>query len=297
MGGSVKDRYCKHINRLIGTSVPITPRKAASKRKSPDTPPAMAAKAPPVALAKEWHGQDPSGMLMSEKLDGMRCFWDGENMFTRNGNVISAPSEMVKSLPPIALDGELFLGRGRFQECMSIVRSSSTNLQKWSQVKYMVFDAPEVAAPAGDRLRTALIALDGNPWAEVLEHVICTDAEHLTRAMDSTIALGGEGIMLKHPTNHYSAGRNDNHLKVKRFHDAEAVVIGHETGKGKNAGRLGALVCIDASGKRFKVGTGLSDADRRNPPLTGTVITYKFQELTNAGLPRFPVFMRVRPTE
>ena len=66
----------------------------------------------------------------------------------------------------------------------------------------MVFDAPEVAAPAGDRLRTALIALDGNPWAEVLEHVICTDAEHLTRAMDSTIALGGEGIMLKHPTNH-----------------------------------------------------------------------------------------------
>ena len=89
---------------------------------------------------------------------------------------------------PMALDGELFLGRGRFQECMSIVRSSSTNLQKWSEVKYMVFDAPEVAAPAGDRLRTALIALDGNPWAEVLEHVICTDAEHLTRAMDNTIA-------------------------------------------------------------------------------------------------------------
>ena len=84
MGGSVKDRYCKHINRLIGTSVPITPRKAATKRKSPDTPPAMAAKAPPVALAKEWHGQDPSGMLMSEKLDGMRCFWDGKNADRRN---------------------------------------------------------------------------------------------------------------------------------------------------------------------------------------------------------------------
>ena len=59
--------------------------------------------------------------------------------------------------------------------------------------------------------------------------------------------------MLKHD---YSAGRNDNHLKVKRFYDAEAVVVGHETGKGKNAGRLGALVCIDASGRRFKVGTG-----------------------------------------
>ena len=96
-----------HQSPHIGTTVTITPRKTATKRKSPDKTPAMSAKAPPVALAKEWQGQDPSVMLMSEKLDGMRCFWDGENMFTQNGNVISAPVAIVRSLPPTALDGEL----------------------------------------------------------------------------------------------------------------------------------------------------------------------------------------------
>ena len=104
-------------------------------------------------------------------------------------------------------------------------------------------------------------------------------------------------VRLKHPTNHYRSGRNENHLKVKRFYDAEAVVVGHEAGKGKHAGRLGSLICIDSDGHKFKVGTGLTDADRRNPLSTGSVITYKFQDRTDAGLPRFPVFVRERLTE
>lgn len=99
-----------------------------------------------------------------------------------------------------------------------------------------------------DRLRAALIALNGNPWAEVLDHVICTGPAHLIKEMDKIIALGREGVMLKDPTNPYTPGRNNNHLKVKRFYDAEAVVIGHEDGKGKHTGRLGALVCLDSDG-------------------------------------------------
>ena len=58
---------------------------------------------------------DPTGWLMSEKLDGVRCFWDGKgNMYTRNGNPFFAPEEFKAKLPKIALDGELWTERNDF---------------------------------------------------------------------------------------------------------------------------------------------------------------------------------------
>ena len=86
-------------------------------------------------------------------------------------------------------------------------------------------------------------------------------------------------------------------LKVKTFHDAEAYVTGFENGTGRNNGRVGALYCTDIDGITFKVGTGLKDYMRDKPPAIGTRITYKYQEKTRDGKPRFPVFLRERPTE
>jgi DNA ligase-1 len=180
---------------------------------------------------------------------------------------------------------------------MSIVRRQSADERDWAGVRFMVFDAPEVAGTASERLSHAAIALLDHPWAVVVPHRVCAGVDDLMDELDRVIALGGEGVMLKHPTNLYTAGRNGNHLKVKRFYDAEAVVIGHEPGKGKHTGRLGALLCMDTQGRQFGVGTGLKDAQRNTPPPIGARITYKYQERTQAGKPRFPVFMRVRPTE
>ncbi len=81
---------------------------------------------------------------------------------------------------------------------------------------------------------------------------------------------------------------------VASLNTAEAVVIGHEPGKGKHKGRVGALLCKLPNGKQFSVGTGLSDAERQAPPAIGETITFRYQELTDGGIPRFPSYLGVR---
>jgi len=116
-------------------------------------------------------------------------------------------------------------------------------------------------------------------------------------------SLGGEGLMLRQSGSRYEAGRSSSLLKVKRFHGAEACVVGHEPGRCRHKGRLGALLVQMADGTRFAVGTGLSDSERGNPPPLGSVITFRYQELSDGGVPRFPSFVRVcqnsnsQPTE
>jgi DNA ligase-1 len=99
--------------------------------------------------------------------------------------------------------------------------------------------------------------------------------------------------MLRQPQSLYEVGRSTTLLKVKAFLDAEARVVEHLPGEGKHKGRLGALVVEMPGGKRFSVGTGFSDAERASPPPLGSLITYRYQELTDRGVPRFPSFLRV----
>jgi DNA ligase 1 len=106
--------------------------------------------------------------------------------------------------------------------------------------------------------------------------------------------VGGEGLMLRQPNSRYAAGRSLTLLKVKRFLDSEARVVGHEGGKGRHKGRLGALLVELANGVRFAVGTGLSDAEREQPPSVGSFITFRYQELSDGGVPRFPSYVGIR---
>ncbi len=110
-------------------------------------------------------------------------------------------------------------------------------------------------------------------------------------------ALGGEGLMLRQPSSIYVAGRSSTLLKVKTFQDAEARVIGHQKGAGRHKGRLGALVVQLADGTEFSVGTGFSDAERGNPPPIGSTVTFRYQELSDGGVPRFPSYLGVRRDE
>jgi DNA ligase-1 len=100
--------------------------------------------------------------------------------------------------------------------------------------------------------------------------------------------------MLREPASVYVAGRSTTLLKVKTFHDAEAEVIGHEPGKGRHRGRLGALSVRLSNGKIFSVGTGFSDKQRETPPPIGALITFRYQELSDAGIPRFPSYVGIR---
>lgn len=304
-GAPVDSRTCKHLRAHLGESFETSrvgnaaPVRGASKGAPTGGGSAKATtdgKAPPVLLAHKWEtDHDPTGWLMSEKLDGIRAYWDGETFTSRLGNKFYAPAWFTADLPADTLDGELWVGRKMFQKTTSIVRSGAQS-DEWNQVTYVVFDAPE--AKGGFEARLEHIEKVMNcaeaPHARSLEQVVCAGMDHLRSELERVEALGGEGLMLRQPGSKYIPGRSTTLLKVKTFHDAEATVVGHDAGKGKHTGRLGALSCQLPDGVRFNVGTGFSDAEREVPPAIGAVITFRYQELSNDGVPRFPSYVGER---
>src|SRR5207244_1959760 len=125
-------------------------------------------------------------------------------------------------------------------------------------------------------------------------HERCKDLEALRAELARIESLGGEGLMLRQPGSKYVAGRSTTLLKVKTFHDAEAVVVGHQAGAGRHKGRMGALLVRLPNGTAFAIGTGFSDRERANPPAIGATVTFRYQEFSDAGVPRFPSWVAVR---
>ncbi|SFO31241.1 DNA ligase-1 [Variovorax sp. PDC80] len=253
--------------------------------------------APALMLAEVYKpGMSLADYWVSEKYDGVRAYWDGRQLFTRGGERILAPAWFTAALPRQPLDGELWAGRGRFAHAVSTVRSQTPNDVAWHEMKFMVFDLPAQGGDFTARLGVLrkLLPITDAPWVVAVPQERATTAEALQALLDKTVKMGGEGLMLHRGASLYRAERNNDLLKVKTHDDAEARVVGHVPGKGKHAHRLGALLVEMPGGQRFKLGTGLSDAEREQPPAIGTWVTYRYNGLTAGGLPRFARFMRVR---
>lgn len=257
---------------------------------------ATAAAAPAVLLAGVFRADiDPSRYWVSEKLDGVRALWDGRELHFRSGRRIPAPDWFIAGLPPQALDGELWLARGRFDELSGIVRKAHPVDAEWRRVRYMVFEQPGSAGSFTERIERlqAVIDSSGTGWLKLVEQFRVADGDALMRQLDAIVRAGGEGLMLHRADAVYRTGRGDDLLKLKPWQDAEAVVIGHEAGRGRLAGMLGALRLRTADGREFRLGSGLTDAQRRHPPAVGATVTYRYQELTPDGIPRFPRYWRM----
>jgi len=300
---AIEVRTCKHIRRLrgdaaeqarTGSAAPIPAR----KKNAEDGEESSVAETP-VLLAEAWDGVvDITGWWISEKLDGVRAYWDGTQFLSRLGNTFAAPEWFTAGLPNVPLDGELWLERKQFQKTVSIVRrKDQTDL--WKQVRYVVFDIPVLAEPFEARIEHLhrLIREHNPSYALAHDHRRCLGIAHLKEELQRVEALGGEGLMLRQPSSIYVAGRSSTLLKVKTFQDAEARVIGHQKGAGRHKGRLGALLVQLTDGTEFSVGTGFSDAERGNPPPIGSTITFRYQELSDGGVPRFPSYLGVRHDE
>jgi DNA ligase-1 len=253
-----------------------------------------------IMLPKVYQGDiELSGWLYSEKLDGVRGYWDGRRLLSRNGIPFEAPAVFTADFPPFPLEGEIWGGRGTFEKTAAIVRRSGAD-PGWLDLRFAVFDVP--AHPAGfeDRLQKAdyWFALNPSRHAFVIEHRPVGDEEQLREELARVEKAGGEGLMLRRSGSPYTAGRSPDILKVKSYEDREAVVIGHLPGSGRNLERLGALLVeLPESGLRFKIGSGFSDEERTHPPPIGALITFKFYGRYESGLPRFPVFLRLNLPE
>lgn len=250
--------------------------------------------APMLPLADDGE-REITGWLMSEKLDGVRGYWDGQRLWSKNGTLFQPPPAFVAGLPPFALEGELWGGRGSFETTAAIVQRQD-DPAGWLGLRFGIFDVPQAPGPFRQRIAMASAWFTAHPSAHafVIPQQPVQDRSALRRELARIERLGGEGLIVRDPETEYLAGRRPEILKVKSFEDEEAMVVGHLPGHGKNAGLLGALLVERPDGTRFKIGTGFSNEQRRNPPPLGATITFKHHGHYRSGLPRFPVFLRIR---
>jgi DNA ligase-1 len=243
-----------------------------------------------------WRG-DPTGWWMSEKLDGLRGLWDPEarTLKSRKGTLYAAPEWFKDELPRRPLDVELWLGRGQLEATQSIVRSSED--KGWNDLKVCVIDIPDRHAGPFEARQDALKKLLAGwlaPRVVLIPHTRCASREQLELALKLVCEQGGEGLMLRQPGSTYVHARSFTLLKVKLWHDAEAVVEAYQAGKNGAAGTMGALLCRTPEGMRIKVGTGFSAKDRKNPPPIGATITYRYTHKSKNGKPRTPSYVGIR---
>ena len=278
----------------------LSPIAASATTAEPPALRAPAASAPALMHARLWHmGDDPKAYWVSEKLDGVRAYWDGQSLRFRSGIAIAAPDWFVSALPKAALDGELWLGRGRFDELSGIVRRKDPVDADWRNVQYMVFDLPGAPGTFTERSQrlTEVVAQAQQPWLQTVAQQRVRNAAALHTLLRAILKAGGEGLVLHRDNALWSPGRSDALLKLKLHADDEARVVAHLPGKGRNQGRLGALLLEMPDGKRFALGTGFTDAQRNDPPALGSVVTYRYRDLSPKGLPRSASFVRVRGVE
>lgn len=246
---------------------------------------------------------DISKYYVSEKLDGIRGYWDGEKLLSRRGNLINSPSWFTQYWPDFPVDGELWIDRGQFQSLLSCVSKHNAEEEKtiscWRNVRFMMFDLPTDQGDFNKRVKKMqhLLIQVSSPHLGMINQVKLKTLSALENKLNEVMKAQGEGLMLHLASAYYQTGRNTALMKLKKHQDAEAVVIDHTKGKGKYQGLLGAIVVKTTDGIIFKIGSGFNDYQRAHPPEIGTIITFKYNGLTNAGIPRFARFWRIKTTE
>jgi DNA ligase-1 len=159
-------------------------------------------------LLRDWQGQNPSGWYQSEKLDGVRAYFDGARLWTRGGHLITAPAWFTRRLPAgVHLDGEIYAGRSRFEEARRAVQYG-----QWTRrCRFVAFDCPQAAGTYAQRIAAA-----ESHYADVVAVKVCPDRASLITDLNRIQSRGGEGLVIRSPhADRYEAGRTSNSLKVK----------------------------------------------------------------------------------
>ncbi|MEE9328120.1 MAG: DNA ligase [Cocleimonas sp.] len=252
---------------------------------------------PSLMLAKIYHqGINLDEYWVSEKYDGVRALWNGQQLISRGGNIYHAPPWFIENFPKQKLDGELWLARQSFERVVSTVRDDIPDEEAWRQVKYMVFDMPDSPFQFDKRIEliTQVVNEADIPWLKKVKQWKVKTHPDLMKQLKEITTAGAEGLMLHRGDSLYRGKRTGDLLKVKAYQDAEAIVIKHFSGKGKYLNSLGALLVKMPSGIEFKIGTGFTDKERKHPPAIGETISYQYHGKTKNGVPRFASFLRIR---
>lgn len=262
-----------------------------------------------------------SDYFVSEKFDGIRALWDGQNMFSKSGKILAIPRCFMEKLAILDLqkgefvEGELWIDYGAFEEISSVIRRKNPTCEDFGKVKYLIFNAHTAISHCEKRE-----AIRGNPhciqkygsvfdMAQNLAKIVpfCDSAnaqicvirqmrvdsqKELIDFFNAIIAKGGEGVIVRDSRVAF---------KLKPQNDAECKIVDFSRGKGRIRGKVGAIICEALADKNsgikngiiFRIGSGLSDEMRENPPKIGTIITYKFSGVSKNGIPKHTRFLRI----
>ncbi len=232
---------------------------------------------------------------MSEKLDGVRGYWDGKHLMSRGGKIIHAPKWFTKDYPPFPIDGELWSKRGDFDFISSTMRDKTPDDKKWRKITHNIFEVPNTKGNLFQRL--SKVEQYKNSIIKIIPQIPVKNRANMKKFLKEIEAKGGEGVVVRDPNAPYIAKRTSKALKVKSFFDTECKVTGYKSGQGKFKGMMGSLICKLDDNTTFNIGSGFSVRQRKNPPKIGSIITFKYKEFTKCGKPRFSVFLREKITD
>jgi DNA ligase-1 len=235
------------------------------------------------------------GFYMSEKLDGIRGYWDGTKLLTRKGNIINAPKWFIKNFPPFELDGELWSKRKDFEFIQSTVLKKTPD-KSWEKITYNIFEVPNQKGNFPKRLEKARIWFknNSNNHVNIIPQTVCTGKDHLDEFLKEIESKGGEGVIIKDPSQEYNKDKTPYVLKVKNYSDMEGIVIAVNEGKGKYENMMGSLTIKLENGITFNLGSGFSDFERADPPKINSIVIFKYYGFTKNKIPRFPSFLHIR---
>lgn len=240
--------------------------------------------------------------MVSEKFDGIRGIWDGENMFSKRGNILPIPHCFSQNLVHLGLkngefvEGELWIDYGAFEAISGLLNRKNIACEDFRSVKFLIFNAQlGNKSDFSQNLAEIKLRLDsakGKDLAQIQvipQHKFRKIAD-LKDFFNAVVAKGGEGVIVRDSTTAY---------KLKAQNDAECKIIDFSRGKGRLSGKVGAIICESLEdknsgikgGKIFRIGSGLSDEMRTNPPKIGTIITYKFSGISKNGIPKHTRFL------
>jgi DNA ligase-1 len=246
---------------------------------------------PKLMLLKNYKDQNITGWVMSEKLDGIRAYWNGKNLLTRSGKIIHAPKWFTKDYPPFPVDGELWSKRGDFENISSIVRDKTPS-QKWKEIKHYIFEVPKAEGGLFERL-SKVKAYESN-IIKIIPQIQIENKTRMRNYLKEVESKGGEGIVVRDPQAPYISQRTDRVLKVKSFYYGDCEVVGYREGRGKFKGLMGSVECKLDNNITFRIGSGFNLKERKKPPSIGDIIRFKYRGLTKYGKPRFSVYVRER---
>jgi len=209
--------------------------------------------------------ENPEGWFMSEKLDGIRAYWDGEQFWSKNASIINVPESFKAGLPTYPLDGELWSGYG--EDDLTVFHIKQTCRKKivhsdWTKIKFYVFDAPKIEATYDKRhfFLQNNIPKFGNPNIFLIPMQKCNGKEHLQNHLEEIINKSGEGIMIYNPNSLYLPGRTKNVLKVKKYFECYVTFL-------KLCEKSYKVLCEQENGEKNYI--KCSTEFYRNPPTAG----------------------------